>query len=192
MRKVRIPMSDIAVIYKSHYGFTEAYARWIAEDLSADLLEAGKVRREDLEKYGTIIYGGGLYAGGVNGISLLVKNAELLLGKKLYLFTVGASDPADPENINNIWNGIAKALPPNMLETIRIYHMRGGLRYSKMSMVHRTMMAMLRKVLLNKPEAELRSEDRALLETYGRDVSFLDRAAIAPLVEDIRQGTVCA
>ena len=121
-----------------------------------------------------------------------MKNAELLLGKKLYLFTVGASDPADPENINNIWNGIAKALPPNMLETIRIYHMRGGLRYSKMSMVHRTMMAMLRKVLLKKPEAELRSEDRALLETYGRDVSFLDRAAIAPLVEDIRQGTVCA
>ena len=185
-------MSDIAVIYASHYGFTEAYARWLAEDLSADLLEAGKVRREDLEKYGTIIYGGGLYAGGVNGISLLVKNAELLLGKKLYLFTVGASDPADPENITNIWNGIAKALPPNMLETIRIYHMRGGLRYSKMSMVHRTMMAMLRKVLLKKPEADLRSEDRALLKTYGRDVSFLDRAAIAPLVEDIRQGTVCA
>ena len=112
-------MSDIAIIYSSHYGFTEAYAHWLAEDLSADLLEAGKVRREDLEKYGTIIYGGGLYAGGVNGISLLVKNAELLLGKKLYLFTVGASDPADPENINNIWNGIAKALPPNMLETIR-------------------------------------------------------------------------
>ena len=35
-------MSDIAVIYKSHYGFTEAYAHWLAEDLSADLLEAGK------------------------------------------------------------------------------------------------------------------------------------------------------
>ena len=76
-------MSDIAIIYSSHYGFTEAYAHWLAEDLSADLLEAGKVRREDLEKYGTIIYGGGLYAGGVNGTSLLVKNAELLLGKKL-------------------------------------------------------------------------------------------------------------
>ena len=57
-----------------------------------------------------------------------------------------------------------------------------------MSMVHRTMMAMLRKVLLKKPEAELRSEDRVLLETYGQDISFLDRVAIAPLVEDIRRG----
>ena len=31
-------MSDIAVIYASHYGFTEAYARWLAEELAADLL----------------------------------------------------------------------------------------------------------------------------------------------------------
>ena len=185
-------MSDIAVIYASHYGFTETYARWLAEDLAADLLQVGKVRREDLEKYGTVVYGGGLYAGGVNGISLLVKNAEGLQGKKLYLFTVGASDPADLENIANIRKGIDKVLPPTMLETIKIYHLRGGLRYSKMSMIHRTMMTMLRKVLLKKPEAELRSEDRALLETYGQDVSFLDRAAIVPLVEDIRQGTVCA
>ena len=127
-------MSDIAVIYASHYGFTEAYARWLAEDLSADLLESGKVKKEDLEGHGTIVCGGGLYAGGVNGLS--------------------------------------KALPPQLLETMHIYHLRGGLRYSKMSMVHRTMMAMLRKVLLKKPEAELRSEDRALLETYGQDVSW--------------------
>ena len=185
-------MSDIVVIYASHYGFAEAYARWMAEELEADLLEAGKVRREDLTKYDTIVYGGGLYAGGVNGISLLVKNAERLRGKKLYLFTVGASDPADPENITNIRSGIAKVLPPTMLETIKIYHLRGGLRYSKMSMVHRTMMAMLRKVLLKKPEAELRSEDRALLETYGQDISFLDRADIVPLVKDIRQGAAQA
>ena len=109
-------MSDIVVIYASHYGFAEAYARWVAEDLQAELLEAGKVGRENLAKYGTIVYGGGLYAGGINGISLLVKNAERLRGKKLYLFTVGASDPTDPENIANIRNGIAKALPPTMLE----------------------------------------------------------------------------
>ena len=45
---------------------------------------------------------------------------------------------------------------------------------------------------LHRFEAELRGEDRALLETYGQDISFLDRTAIVPLVKDIRQGTVCA
>ena len=33
-------MSDIAVIYASHYGFTEAYARWLAEELAADAFGA--------------------------------------------------------------------------------------------------------------------------------------------------------
>ena len=185
-------MSDIAVIYASHYGFTEAYARWIAEELSGDLLEAKRVQSEDLRRYHTVIYGGGLYAGGVNGISLLTENFETLQGKNLFLFTVGAADVTDQENIASIRGSLARVLTPPMLDAFSIYHLRGGLRYSRMSMIHRTMMTMLRKVLLKKPEAELRSEDRALLETYGQDVSFLDRAAIVPLVEDIRQGTVCA
>ena len=92
-------MSDIAVIYKSHYGFTEAYARWIAEDLSADLLEAGAVRAADLAPYRVLVLGGGLYAGGVGVLPLLTKHFGLLQDKALYLFTVGAADVEDPENI---------------------------------------------------------------------------------------------
>ena len=163
-------MSDIAVIYASHYGFTEAYARWIAEELSGDLLEAKRVQSEDLRRYHTVIYGGGLYAGGVNGISLLTENFETLQGKNLFLFTVGAADVTDQENIASIRRSL-----------------RGGLQYSRMNLLHKSMMAMLRLSLLKKPESELGSDGRALLETYGQDVSFLDREAIAPLVADVRK-----
>lgn len=180
-------MSDIAVIYKSHYGFTEAYARWIAEDLSADLLEAGMVRGRDLETYSAIVYGGGLYAGGVSGISLLTKNLDRLKGKALYLFTVGAADVSDPENTASIRRSLAKSLPPELMERTRIFHLRGGLRYSGMSLVHKTMLTMLRSKVLKTPESQLRSEDRMFLETYGKDISFLDRASIAPLVERVVQ-----
>ena len=38
-------MSDIAVIYASHYGFTETYARWIAEEVAGDLLRPGRSDR---------------------------------------------------------------------------------------------------------------------------------------------------
>lgn len=31
---------NTAVIYKSHYGSTETYAKWLAEDLNAHLLQA--------------------------------------------------------------------------------------------------------------------------------------------------------
>lgn len=60
--------------------------------------------------------------------------------------------------------------------------------YSNMSFVHRTMMNMMVKMLRKKPESELRAEDKMMLETYGQDIDFTDRAAIVPLVTDIRAG----
>lgn len=177
-----------AVIYKSHYGATETYAKWLAEDLGADLLQADKVKPVDLQQYQTIVYGGGLYAGGVNGIALLTKNFECIKNKALYLFTVGAADVTDPENTNGIRSALKQKLPPAMWEKLHIYHLRGGMRYSKMNFMHRTMMNMMVKMLRKKPENELRAEDKIMLDTYGQDVNFTDRAAIVPLVSDIRVG----
>lgn len=180
-------MSNIAVIYKSHYGFTKTYASWIAEELSADLMEADKVKAADLQRYHIIIYGGGLYAGGVSGFSLITQNFESFQDKSLYLFTVGAADVSDEENIASIKGSLARVLTPPMLEKIKVYHFRGGLSYSKMGFMHKAMMGMMHKMLLKKPESELRSEDKAMLETYGQDVSFVDKNLIAPMIQDIVQ-----
>lgn len=177
---------NTAVIYKSHYGSTETYAKWLAEDLNADLLQADRVKPADLQRYQTIIYGGGLYAGSVNGIKLLTDNFECLKDKALYLFTVGAADVSDPENTKAIHGALAKKLPPALLERLHIYHLRGGMRYSQMSFIHRMMMKMMVKMLRKKPERELRAEDKLMLETYGQDVDFTDRVTIVPLVMDIR------
>lgn len=118
-----------AVIYKSHYGATETYAKWLAEDLGADLLQSDRVKPADLQQYQIIVYGGGLYAGGINGIALLTKNFELIKDKALYLFTVGAADVTDPENLKNIRSALEQKLPPAMREKLHIYHLRGGMRY---------------------------------------------------------------
>lgn len=176
------------VIYQSKYGSTKIYAKWLAEDLGADLLVANKVKVDDLQKYGTIVYGGGLYAGGVNGIALLTKNAESIKGKAIYLFTVGVADVTDKENTTAIRMSLEKALPASLWDTAHLYHLRGGMCYSKMSFMHRTMMNMMMKMVRKKPESELRAEDKMMLATYGQDIDFTDRAAIAPLVADIKAG----
>lgn len=177
---------NIAVIYKSNYGSTETYARWLAEDLNADLLNAGCVKPTDLQQYQTIVYGGGLYAGGVNGISLLTKNFDLIKDKEIYLFTVGAADVTDPRNTNAIRSALEQKLPPAMLEKLHIYHLRGGMFYTKMSLIHRMMMNMMVKMLRKKPESELHAEDKIMLETYGQNVDFTDRESIIGLVTDIK------
>lgn len=177
----RIRMKKIAVIYKSKYGSTKKYAQWIAEELGADLMETDKTKASRLQDYDVIIYGGGLYAGGINGISLMTKNFERIKEKALYLFTVGAADVTDQQNIDHIRGGLAHTLTPKMQESISIFHLRGGMDYEKMSFIHRAMMGMMIKMLRKKPESELRSDDKMMLETYGQRMDFTDRLTILPL-----------
>ena len=176
-----------AVVYTSKYGFTRQYAAWIAEALSCDLLDARGLRPAALEPYDALLFGGGLYAGGVGGISLLTKNFQRLKGKRLALFTCGLADPSDPENVSHIRAGLDKILTPPMGEAVEIFHLRGGIDYARLGPVHRAMMAMLRRMLLGKDPDTLRQEDRELLRTYGQKVDFTDKASIAPILEYMRQ-----
>lgn len=177
-----------AVIYQSKYGSTAIYAKWLAEELGADLLTAAQVTPAQLQPYDTLVYGGGLYAGSVNGISLLTKHCAHIRDKRLYLFTVGASDMTDPDNIRAIRSTLEKTVPPALWATAQVYHLRGGIAFSKMGFVHRSLMKMMVGMLRKKPTQELRADEQGMVETFGQDVDFTDRAALAPLVADIRAG----
>ncbi|MBP1758444.1 MAG: hypothetical protein H6Q61_693, partial [Firmicutes bacterium] len=167
-------MGNTVVVYKSHYGFTQQYAQWIAEDLGAELRETSQTKPADLKNYDAIIFGGGLYAGGVSGISLLTKSYPGIMDKALFLFTVGAADVTDERNIRNIRTGLSKTLTSEMQSKIQIFHLRGGMDYTKMSLVHRTMMSMMISTLKKKPECDRNSEEQTMLDTYGQRVDFTD------------------
>lgn len=180
-------MNKSVVIYKSKYGATEKYAKWIAEELACDIYERTKVKIMDLEPYDTIIFGGGLYAGGVNGIDLLTKSWYQLCNKNVILFTCGLADPSDKDNIDHIKNGLKKVLAPPMQEKIKVFHLRGSIDYSKLGPVHKAMMAMLYKMTTQKDLQSLRNEDKQMLETYGKAVDFTDKETIIPIIQYVQE-----
>lgn len=177
-------INQTVVIYESKYGYTKEYARWIGQALSCPVFARKEFPAQDFSKYNQIIYGGGLYAGGVSGIKLITKNWELLSGKRVILFTCGIADPAKPENTAHIRESLGKVLSPEMMNQIQLFHLRGGIDYKRLSFVHKSMMAMLRKMLLNKDEASLSDEDIQVLDTYGKHLDFSSRDSIQPLVEE--------
>lgn len=179
-------MDQTIVVYQSKYGATQKYAEWIAGELSCGLYERRSVKPADLEPYRTIVYGGGLYAGGVSGIDLLTKNFEKLRKKNLVLFTCGLADPTDQTNTDHIGQSLDKLLTAQMRDKIKVFHLRGAIDYAKLGPVHQAMMAMLYRMMKKKDYGSLRNEDREMLATYGKAVDFTDKAAIRPIVRYVR------
>lgn len=173
-------MSDIAVIYKSKYGSTKKYAQWISEELKADLFERSDIKEEDINKYKTIIFGGGLYASGIIGIDIIKKNFEKIKSKNIIVFTVGLGDPKNKEQFVPIIN---QNFTDEMKENISIFHLRGSMDYSKLNFMHRSMMGMVKKSVDKKSEENRTEEDMQMLETYGDKVDFIDKNTILPIIE---------
>jgi menaquinone-dependent protoporphyrinogen IX oxidase len=168
-------MKNIAVIYKSIYGTTKQYAEWIAEELNASLFEVSTVKPARLMDYDVVVYGGGLYAGGIAGIKLVLKNQC----KSLVVFTVGLATP----EITNYSDILTKTFTTEYLKKTKVFHLHGGMDYAKLSMVHKAMMAFKKKEVEKTPLAERTSDDHALLETYGGKFDFSDRETIKPLID---------
>jgi NH3-dependent NAD+ synthetase len=96
------------------------------------------------------------------------------------------ADPHNPENVAHIKEGLAKTLSPEMQKKIVVYHLRGGIDYARLGLIHKSMMAMLHSVLAKKDSSALSQEDKQMLDTYGKAVDFTDKAAIKPIVEFVR------
>lgn len=173
-------MSKIVVVYKSKYGSTKKYAEWVSSELKADLFDYSQIKSEVLSEYSTIIYGGGLYAGGINGISLITKNFQNIKDKNLIVFTVGLAGTDNKEIFKPI---IEKSCPEEVREMIKFFHFRGGINYKELTFIHKSMMAMLKSMVSNKKPEEINEEDQMMLDTYGDKVDFTDKKYISSLIE---------
>ena len=170
------------ITYGSQYSSAEHYARKFAECTGFPILPYREVK--NLSGYARVIHFGALYAGGVLGlrqiVSLLSPKAELII------VTVGLADVQDVENIQNIRNSIRRQIPEDIFERAQIFHLRGAIDYSKLNLKHRTMMALLYAKVRRLPDEKKTAEARALIETYGKQVSFVDDAALPALAGSIQ------
>lgn len=173
---------NVAVVYTSRNGSTQRYAEWIAEACSADLFPLENAVIDDLVEYGTVVFGGCVYNGIIDGISFLKNNESLLERTRLIVFTVGLTQPGDEAAFQQV---LRRNFAPEEQNRFHIYHFLGALDYRKMKLLQRLMMRLLKKSIQKKPP-ELRSRlETYLLDSYGGKADFTDRTYIRPLVEEV-------
>ena len=180
-------MAKVLVMYHSNYGVTKKYAEWIASELNADIYSVNNINQSILVNYDTIILGGGLYAGSIKGINLLINHFENIKNKKLIIFTCGLADYSRIEHQNEINNRLKKKIPGEIFKIIKIFYFRGGINYKKLSFIHKIMMWLMKVVTEKKGIEKLNDEDKEFLLTYGKTLDFSDKSSIAELVEYCKQ-----
>lgn len=171
------------IVYGSQYGTAQQYAEELARKTNIDLKSYEKVT--DINRYDTVIYVGGLYAGGVLGMKKTLAKMLQCQRKKVIIVTVGLADPMNTENTDNIRNGMKRQLSKELYENAQIFHLRGGIDYSRLSFKHKTMMGLLYKKAVRLPEEKKTAEVKAMIETYNKKVDFVDFDSLAPIVNDI-------
>ena len=175
-------MSNI-IIYGSHYGTTKQYAEELSRKTNIEAISFKNVK--DINNYDKIIYLGGLYAGGVLGMYKKEKKLTNISNKKIILVTIGLADPTDEQNINNIRNNIKSQIQKEIFEKAKIFHLRGGIDYSKLNFAHKTMMKILYNAVKNISQEKQTAEDRAMIETYNKKVDFIDFSNLDKIISEI-------
>lgn len=168
------------VIYQSKTGFTRKYAQWIAEELGADLYSKADVRAEDLGAYDIVVYGGGLYAVGINGIKFIKRNLDKLKGKKVAVFACGCT-PTREETTGEI-RDMNFSLEEQ--EYIEFFYLRGGFNYSKLTVWDKILMTLLKLKL--KTRRNPSADERGMLAVYARPADFTSKKNIADLVDYLK------
>ncbi len=174
-------MSTI-VIYKSKYGATKLYAEWIAEELKCEVKEASKVKASDLMKYDSVVYGGGLYAEVINGITLITKNEDMLKDKKIAVFTTAITPLEMREYYDKMV--IEKNFKKGIPENIRVFNFLGKMIIDELSIVHKTALKTLKKIMSSKENPT--DMEKLLIDMCDANVDLCDRESVVPLIEYIK------
>ena len=171
------------VIYKSKYGSTKAYAEWIAEELDCKAVDAKQIKIDDLAEYDTIIYGGGLYAEVIAGVTIITKNIEKLMDKKLIIYTTGIT----PLDCRDYYDKMVmeKNFKDDMASKVKVFNFLGKMVMSELSVVHRTALKTLKKIMSSKENPT--EMEKLLVELCDADGDFSDRNAISDLIQYVKE-----
>lgn len=171
------------IFYRSQYGSSRQYALWLAEELNGTAQDIKKAPVKGSWAGVRIIYIGGLYAGRVNGFARLMKQLGRIQPEEVLLCMVGLTDPRQQEKYRQVYS---QNVPERFRTTVRPFALRGDQLFSKMSMLHRFMMKMPKRMAEKIPEEKRTEEDWRFIRSYGKDVRFTARENLQEIINYVK------
>ena len=171
------------IIYKSKTGFTKWYAEFISKEVNGNLMDFKEVTAEIMSEYDVVVYGGGLYAGMINGYKKAKEMFEKSSANMLILFATGGTPNDATKEIDEVWKNNLSA---EELQSIPHFYMQGGICYEKMSFSNKTIMKMMSKVLDKKKNKD--SAEEGFAQTIKSSYDIKAKKYAEPLIKYLLEG----
>ena len=175
----------ILVVYKSITGFTREYAEMIAQEIDCTLMDFKKVTVETMSDFDTVIFGGRMHAGSVDGLKKAKELWKQSKASKFMVFATGATPNEAGSVIEEMWSNNLSA---DELLNIPHFYMQSGLRYEKMPFSDRLMMKVFCMMMDRKKDKNEYEKQFEGVISSSYDIS--SKEYIAPLVEALKSGDV--
>lgn len=174
------------LLYSSKTGYTKRYAHHIADELSLEAYPLNAVGnlQDVLSGKEILLYGGGLYASGIDGLLKLSKQYDLSLFQHVIIFCTGLSIPSEE---------ITKELTIHNLDPLHhknatLFYYRGGFDYRRLGRTDQLLMQLLKlKIELKKKIGkQLLNDEKGMLAVFHRQVDFTKTTSVKELLEHYR------
>lgn len=167
------------IVYSSQSGFTEKYANWLGDRLSAKVMkldEAKKISSAEFDKADAVIYGGWVMAGKPVGADWFLKHIPEWKEKKLVLFCVGGCPGDAPDIEDNLKN----ALTDEQRQYVKAFYCQGGFNYERMGLPSKLAMKAFASMINKKKDKT--EEDRIMGEMITHSYDISDEKFLDPIV----------
>lgn len=165
------------IFYCSKTGFTERYAKWLAEELDCSAVAAGAKTPETMS-YDIVIFASWFHVGTIRKLDWFKKLP--LEGKQKIVLATGAVPMGSPM--------IEEAMTANFKDDrkeYRTFYAAGGLNYEKMGWMDRLMMKAFVKMVRSKKEKSKAEEQ--MEQAIGHSYDLTRREYLKPLVDYWRE-----
>lgn len=167
----------VLTVYKSVTGFTKEYAEMIARETGCALMDLKKATAEILSDFDTVIFGGRLHAGTIDGLKRARELFQQSKASQFIVYTTGATPNTVHDIIDEMWRN---NLSPEELLKIPHFYMQSGLRYERMPLTDKLMMKMFYTMIKKKKD---KSEyEKQMEKAITGSCDFSSKEYIIPLL----------
>jgi menaquinone-dependent protoporphyrinogen IX oxidase len=120
------------IIYKSKYGATAQYAKWLSAELKLGYFETNDVDNDDLNEYDYLILGTSIYFGKMLLEKWLKAHLAQIGNKTIFLFAV-CGTPLDQKDKLNTY--VTSSVPEEIRNKCNIFFLPGKLKIKELSLL---------------------------------------------------------